>query len=68
VRDFHKFETELCAGRASISIDAKGEMPHLARGLLEVRWDICTKSGHRVVDGLHSIENADSYKARFFVD
>ena len=28
----------------------------------------CTKSGHRPVNGLHSIENTDSYRALFFVD
>src|ERR1700685_4012777 len=28
----------------------------------------CTKPGHRPVNGLHSIENTSTYKARFFVD
>jgi len=35
---------------------------------LENRICRCTKSGQRPVNGLHSIENTSTYKARFFVD
>jgi hypothetical protein len=59
--DFHKTETGMAVFLPSISINARGETPRLARGLRENGFPGCTKSGHRVVDGLHSIENTDSY-------
>jgi hypothetical protein len=40
----------------------------LIRSALENRIYRCTKSGHAPVNGLHSIENTSTYKARFFID
>src|SRR5580698_399865 len=37
-------------------------------GLGEIWWSGCTIFCHRVVDGLHSIENRDSYKRVFSID
>ena len=34
----------------------------------ESRCAVCTKSGQRLVDGLHSIENTCTYKRVIFVD
>jgi hypothetical protein len=31
-------------------------------------FQLCTISGHALVDGLHSIENTSTYNVRFFVD
>ena len=59
MRDFHKLETALrcalhidsyqCCGRnsASDAVSARSDFP------------VCTKSGQRLVDGVHSIENTD---------
>jgi len=31
-------------------------------------WQYCTKSGHRLVDDLHSIEKTSTYNRVFFID
>ena len=43
-------------------------MPRLARASREMPRRICTKTGHWVVDGLHSIENTDSCGSVFLID
>ena len=68
VRDFHKAEAEFRLPFASIPVNTKSETPRLARRLREVLLRVCTKSGHALVDGLHSIENTDSCGRVFLID
>jgi hypothetical protein len=68
VRDFHKFEAEwrpaACIDLNEYIMRKLGSDAAFARDLLRV----CTKFGHRLVDGLHSIENTCTYKGVIFVD
>jgi hypothetical protein len=52
----------------SIPANESCEKPHPVRVLDENPFHSCTKSGHRPVNGLHSIENTCTYKHVFFVD
>ena len=68
VHDFHRLE--LASGRA-LHIDSHqccGRKPAFGAASLGNQFEPCTKSGHRLVDGVHSIENTCTYKRVFFVD
>ena len=68
VRDFHKSEVEwrpaACIDLNEYIMRKLGSDAAFARDLLRG----CTKSGHRLVDGLHPIENTCTYKRVIFVD
>ena len=43
-----------------VGVNLCRQMPYLARGSEENELRDCTKSGHRVVDGVHLIEKTSS--------
>jgi hypothetical protein len=66
--DFHNNETDSFRRFLSTPVNAQSGNPCLARVPQENALWVCTKSGHRVVDGLHVIEKTDSYEGEFSID
>jgi hypothetical protein len=60
LRDFHSAKPIHNSNLRSIDVDTEGGTSRLARVLREMPHDGCTIFWHVVVDGLHSIEKADS--------
>ena len=68
VHDFHKSEIISCLF-ASVAFSQRILRKAASdTGFAKTGVEGCTKSGHRLVDGLHSIENTPTYRAWFFVD
>jgi hypothetical protein len=51
-----------------ICVNEFSAIPRWMRVLAQTSLDTCTNYGHRLVDGVHSIENMCTYERVFFVD
>jgi hypothetical protein len=56
---------QLQVASTSILVITFAEIPRWMRRLLKTRGGICTKSGHGLVDGVHSIEKSIVRSAHF---
>jgi hypothetical protein len=66
--DFHNPEILLTLSCIPVSPIPNGTHPHPTLLLFEIAPALCTKSGHRPVHRLHSLENTCSYKPKLFID
>ena len=58
----------LYSGFKSILIEADCGKGRSERALKKIMFSLCTKIGHKLVDGLHSLEKKSSYKCRISID
>ena len=68
LRDFHRAGTQSRAQSRRRFVLKFSEKPRGPRVWPETRFGICTVSGHRLVDGLHSTEKTCTYKRIFLID
>jgi len=68
VRDFHKREIEWRGRFCLILVEPAARKSLSGAGSVRNWFPVCTKSGHWLVDGLHSIEKTDSCRREFSID
>ena len=68
VRDFHKPQTVPTARPRIDSFQYSVWKTACGAGFVKRRVPLCTNSGHQLVDGVHSLENTYTCKARFSID